>query len=551
MANDYEYKYIIDGDGDDADDESDTNHNSEVKSSISRIRKRFICKSRPITKTTILRKINNHILYGNGNIQFVFNTDIKQIKNKAYYSKKKPLLPSFTRNSQEWAFYYSNTTSPHNIRFFMYTLYMMQNINSYHFSKFLALRKHLYNLQKNGMNETSWEYIYLMERIYKMQKYYWTLRRFVMHCQYKHAKVQIEYDLYMNPLIAEDKNTFVLLQEGKLYYFTLTNLSKIIVNALTHHSMFFMQPQIIKNPYNNVELKISDLYNIYFKMKFSGYPISYIFSRFYQVNFDINMFKMRYEYDIKNYAIKSYAENATAKDLVEYAFEMLSMVDINNVWEFDKDFPDEILVRELRPFIKIYLFYSYSLEYRGLYKKHLTEKLLPIIYSNSEFGKKKKEISRFSETPQYNDKLCYPFSVSNNTNYLLCHKYSERSFTIMHNELNRQSINEVNRWGFRRATPIIWTVSRETDRGYLSDEEQNVIIGPSQPTENVSSNSSDSESSDDYQDEWTDTGSDIENSGSDETTVIWNQRTQENTSADDDDDEDTNDDETWHDSDDI
>jgi hypothetical protein len=363
-----------------------------------------------------------------------------------------------------------------------------------------------------------------MDRVYKMQKYYWTLRRFVMHCQYKRAKIQIDYDLYLNPLVANDKNTFRLLQQGKLFYFTLNNLSKIIVNALTHHSMFFMQPQIIKNPYNNVELKKSDLYNIYFKMQFSGFPVSHIFSRFYYVNFDVYLFKLKYEYELKSYAIKSYADNATPNELVGYAMEMVNMIDTAQIWDFDEDFPDEILVRELRPFIRTYLFYSYSLEYNNTYKKILREKLEPIIRGNPKFGKKKTP-SRFIEKVEFYDTIHYPGLVLCQSNsFLTNHKYREREFTLMQNEIERDN-NEINMRGNRlnfirpiRSQPFVWRVSRDPDHGYESD----------QSTETVDESESDTDTVSDVV-LTTSSRYSVEGDGDDDTTVEWSHENGMNT----------------------
>jgi hypothetical protein len=505
-------------------------------------KRRIIYKSSyttPITKTWILRKIIYKIICKPNSPDFVFDRK----KAKLHGLHNKILLPCFTRKSQEWNYYYLHTNSPYNIRFFMYSQKMLSEINEHHVSKFNALGLYLNFLQKLfGKNfKTAKEFTNLMDYVCKMQKYYWTLRRFVMHCQYKRAKVQIDHDLYMNPLSTKDKNTFALLQEGKLYYFTLTNLSNIIVNALTHHSMFFMQPQIVKNPYNNVELKISDLYNIYFKMRDSNYPIHPIFSRFFEMNFDINMFKMKHEYDLKNYAIKSYADNATTGELVRYALDMVYTVDTNKVWEFHEDFSDEIIVRELRPFIKVYLFYYYFPEYRQLYLKNLEERLQPVIKMNPDFGKKKESISRFSGTVQFYDNLYIPHPKHIKHDFLKSHKYEERGFNRMFVELNRQNTYRANydRWRLQRSTPIVWMVSREVDAGYLSDED--IIV-------RNNSTDSDNESTDSNSDMETatlvdsDYESETDNDSHDDTIIIWSRQ-----DTDTDEDEDQTQD-TWQDS---
>ena len=64
--------------------------------------------------------------------------------------------------------------------------------------------------------------------------------------------------------LVNDKNEFCLFQENNKYLFTIQDLIKIIHNSIANTSNFFNNPLAIKNPYNNMLINKSTLYNIYF-----------------------------------------------------------------------------------------------------------------------------------------------------------------------------------------------------------------------------------------------------------------------------------------------
>ena len=80
------------------------------------------------------------------------------------------------------------------------------------------------------------------------------------------AKIVVDFDLCLNPIEHNNKNSICLFQENKKYYFRINDLINIINNALCNSPNFFSDTLITKNPYNNIAFNKSTLYNIYFNI---------------------------------------------------------------------------------------------------------------------------------------------------------------------------------------------------------------------------------------------------------------------------------------------
>jgi hypothetical protein len=126
--------------------------------------------------------------------------------------------------------------------------------------------------------------------------------------KYKKSKVKITTSLSTSEeLNIFDKNTFVLYENGNLFLFVISELTKIIVGAISNTTNnLFSNPLIIKNPYTNHSFLKSDLYNIYFQLLFNQQKIPELFRLFFTTNFDIYEFTEKYEHIIREYAIKYY-----------------------------------------------------------------------------------------------------------------------------------------------------------------------------------------------------------------------------------------------------
>ena len=125
-----------------------------------------------------------------------------------------------------------------------------------------------------------------------------------------------DHDLQMNKLCPTDKYVFSLFQDGNIFLFHIRELVKIIQYSISNANFFFIEPLSIKNPFNNVLLNKSSLYNIYFfvtlhndKRKEKETYINVkmeLFTLFFKTNFDITKLIRHHKYTLREYAIKNY-----------------------------------------------------------------------------------------------------------------------------------------------------------------------------------------------------------------------------------------------------
>jgi hypothetical protein len=246
-----------------------------------------------------------------------------------------------------------------------------------------------------------------MELFRDIQKHYTAFARFANIWKHKRFAVQIDHDLYMTPLIRRSRNVFSLLQQGKIYLFTSPNLVNIICTALSNAPNFFVEPLVIKNPYNNIPFTKSDLYNIYFFLKQSPIIMPVLFHNYFIVDFDLRKFRDENENIIKNIAFKSYVRNASATSLYSSAVKMLKKYQSNIV--IHKDFPKEPLIQILRPYLLLYFIIEYSAEeYRIHYtEEELKYKLQRLYKHNPVFGRKTVKLTRVGSTKRMTKTIDY------------------------------------------------------------------------------------------------------------------------------------------------
>lgn len=227
-----------------------------------------------------------------------------------------------------------------------------------------------------------------------VQKHYRAFARFSNIWKHKRYVVQIDHDLYMTPLIRTSRSVFSLLQNGKIYLFTGCNLANIICSALSNAPNFFVEPLVIKNPYNNIPLSKSNLYNIYFFIKQSPIIMPILFHNYFIVDFDLRKFRDENENVIKNIAFNSYVRNASATSLYNSAIQMLKKYQKKIL--IHKDFSKETAIQILRPYLLLYYIVEYSSEE---YRKQdavdeLKYKLNRLYNYNPFFGRKIVKLKR-------------------------------------------------------------------------------------------------------------------------------------------------------------
>jgi hypothetical protein len=276
--------------------------------------------------------------------------------------------------------------------FFLY-YYFMQLVeesesNDYVHKKFTALSKFLTNI---FINEESHEE--MLCAFSKIQKTYYGFSRLAHIYKFKKAKVQVNTDLCMNELNPnKTKNVFVLLQNNCKYYFTIRDLINMINRNLSNCISFVPDPIILKNPYNNLKLTQSNLYNIYFFIRWSGYVIPELFHGYFICNFNIYNFSHNYEFNIVNLYIKNFIYNSH-HDVLYPIFEDMwdHYKSITKKIVFDCSFPRDKLINIMKPYLHLYYTSLYATN--GSIKQCnaeyiLRKKLMRFRNFNPRFGRK-------------------------------------------------------------------------------------------------------------------------------------------------------------------
>ena len=341
-------------------------------------------------------------------------------------------------------------TNIHKINFFIFLQkeYSIKN-------KFLFLNETIENIFiTNEIKE------YFFDYFNKIQKIYNVFSRLAFLYKYKKAKVMVNTDLIMNEIKENDKHVFCLFQNNCKYLFKIHELIKIIDNSLANSCEFFSNPISIKNPYNNIILNKSALYNIYFFIRTKTILHSEILYNFFKTNFNLNDFTKQYQYLLRNFSIQSYLINSNQYVIIDNIECMIHEYNIIQKREkqiiIDQTFPKDLLINIMKPYLDLFLKSKYSLlyTYRLYCKRLLKQKLIDFNKFNPLFGRKKYIIikkSFFSNKVnnfEYNTKHISFYNSDNNeekSSYMSSHiniSEEESSDTESDTDENNEVIEE-------------------------------------------------------------------------------------------------------------
>ena len=241
--------------------------------------------------------------------------------------------------------------------------------------------------------------------------------------KYTHA---VDTDLYLNKLSPSQKNVISVIQNKKIYLFTLQDLTKIIVNSLTICDEMFIAPKSPKNPYNNMDFSKADIFNLFWKHITSLLRVPTIIDKFVYNNMDLSCFVAQCHGHIIDNEIRQIVTSSNISVQVEHIREMIAeWYHREDMFQnFDMNFPKERLVEIFLPYLELYLKFRFSLD-RGIQSKSF--KLLSNALQKFDtpqfntFGRKiinmKKNDTNgklFKTKPTYNDKHPEPpHNVSN------------------------------------------------------------------------------------------------------------------------------------------
>jgi hypothetical protein len=266
--------------------------------------------------------------------------------------------------------------------------YIQQTVNNFYFLDKATEKKEFFDL------------------FCKIQRIYHSLNKFVFLCKFKKAKLIVETDLQLNSINKNEPNVICIYHINSKYLFKIEELLKHIYMSLTNCFSFFSEPIAIKNPYNNIAFDKSVLYFINYYIV-SNVKINYIkfshidiFIKFKECNFNMTKFVTNYEHILIEYAIKNYLNNCTRETIVN---EIKKIIQTFNYYfcgeiqiKISEGFPEDELVRIMKPYLYLKLQSSYSLIPRNktIARKKLMKKLLEFQRFNPQFGRK---IIRFKD----------------------------------------------------------------------------------------------------------------------------------------------------------
>ena len=286
-------------------------------------------------------------------------------------------------------------------KLFLFTHYFTKPIfndrNNYSWKKYIKYKyfilKNYLMVENNFMDQCSKENIL---RIFSdTQKHIMSLYQFKKHCLNKTKKYLDEpQDLQFN-LLSElpNKYTIDIIQCGIKYQFSIFDLIRIINTSLSYEYNFFTDPKKIKNPWNNNPFSITSLYNIYFFICNTNIKMPILFERFFQSNFNLDVFEKYNQLIIKKYIIDNCHNFSKIKKL-SHIYNMLETFNNKRIYSFqinmDDNFPENRLLDVMEPYLKIYLMsvYSYEDDLIIKYRSLLTKKLRQFNRINPNFGRK-------------------------------------------------------------------------------------------------------------------------------------------------------------------
>jgi hypothetical protein len=197
----------------------------------------------------------------------------------------------------------------------------------------------------------------------------------------------------LNEIVEGGNNIICIHHKNGKYLFKINDLLKIINNSLTNSHYFFSEPIAIKNPYNNLPFDKSNLYNIYFFIKFNTCYKVDLFEKYFAVNFNLSEFYHQYEFLLREYIITNYVNDSTQTQLRKHITNMIhefNRLHITMKFKIDPEFPDHILIKIMKPYILLYITSLYSLVaiIRSNAVAKLKHKLTQFYKFNPAFGRK-------------------------------------------------------------------------------------------------------------------------------------------------------------------
>ena len=291
-------------------------------------------------------------------------------------------------NEMEYNFSHSLNAIEHGMLYtYINSVTMCESKRKYLYIKYNRI---IENLDNNHLTHET-KTIFL-NMIYDSQRAYHGFIRFANLYKNKSRRPIVTTSLCGDDLDENKSSVISLHHEGNKYLFSIYELKNMIVKNLSNSSDFFPEPLPTKNPYNNIELLPSDIYNIYFHMVWKHMIIPPIISGYYKAELDLLDFEFENEAIIRDVSIKNRLNSSHISELYPDVTEMLEYYNDTRFKELyiDSAFPRNKLISIMKPYLG--LFYDYKYSYlrskRDRSNKILGDKLKAFINFNPDFGKK-------------------------------------------------------------------------------------------------------------------------------------------------------------------
>ena len=385
----------------------------------------------------------------------------------------------------------------------------------------------------------------LYNLFFKLQKNYYLLNRFVRKIKIKYLKVfDIKFDLYMNPL--ENYNTkykIKLVENNTVYEFKISDLLNIINDSITNCCVeLFPEVKEIKNPFTNLPFSLSNLYNIYFKIKESNYIMPPLLTKLFCCNFDYTLYTINNHSEIRDEGILNFYKNASEEELYEKIRAMFKLCKlINKNFNIDEEYPRNEIIKIFKPFLKHFLFACNSINLNKVSNETrlLTKKLYVFVNYNKLFGRSILKSERYFDSSFSSTKI--RFTKTFNKKYVDYKNIDIKNVEYSNYKIEKK-INSMRRFEGYDMIPIIYTfdsnnngVHVQTSHLYdLTDESDN-------ESNNEGDNFEEVEDVHDDKDDESDEENDESNEENNELNEENNESTEENEDNDSDYDVDSND----------
>ena len=300
---------------------------------------------------------------------------------------------------------------------------------SYANDKFNHYKKYLYKevffLNKESYND-------ILKIFYECQTLYFKMIKFKQLLMYKISKkYDYDEDLRSNKLNSIKKNyLFEIIENKTRYLFSIKDLVNIIENSLSSCEFGLVHhPVYPKNPFTNIEFSLSNLFNLYFKVKNTYLKMPILFHHFFLCHFNLKVFGIECDVLIREQSIIRYLKNLNKDEYYDNIMKLLKLVKkkfkINIYANIEKNFPKDVLVSALKPYYHMYIHYTNGLnKYKIELFKNKFKKYIHAFYNyNKCFGRR----IMFKEGNNYKSKYI--------TNYL---KFNDVKEYLKEKEINEE-----------------------------------------------------------------------------------------------------------------